>query len=180
MTSTGRSIEPCSSWTARWRETRCYDTKRSRRGNRGAGKGGRDRRWTQHCRTRDPTRRRQGWMLMRFTTRFSAPSAPLRWPCSIKTRSTTSSTSWPATAEMEKKTLFYFPGLSQILHLPGVFKCKKKKDRADSFVSILLEGRTQLWSLWVNQSKSITQLVISLAWWGELLLDDSETSQYDI
>ena len=142
MTSTGRSIEPCSSWTARWRETRCCDTKRSRRGNREAGKGGRDRRQTQLCRMRDPTRRRRGWTLMRFTTRFSAPNAPLRWPCSIKMKSTTSSTSSPATAETDKKTLFHFTGLSLILHLtaaPGVFRRKKKKERADSFFSILPE-----------------------------------------
>lgn len=95
MRSTGLSIEPCSSWTARWRQTRCCGTKRSRTGSRGTGKGGR---WRRHP-TRLPGPRQQGWTQMSCTTRCAAPSAPPRWPCSTKTRFTTSSTSWPATAE---------------------------------------------------------------------------------
>ena len=99
--STGRSIEPCSSWTARWRRTRCCDTTLSRRGSREAGRGGGARK-QKHLQTRLPTRRRQGWTPMKFTARCSAPSAPQRWPCSIRRRCTTSSTSWPATAEMDR------------------------------------------------------------------------------
>lgn len=104
MKSTGHSIEPCLSWTAQWRETTCYATKPSRRGNRGTGRGGRDRK-QKWQRMRPQTRCRWGWMLTRFTTRCSALSAPQRWPCSIKMRCTTSSTSWPATAEKTEQTL---------------------------------------------------------------------------
>lgn len=98
MKSTGRSIEPCSSWTARWREMRCYATKPSQRGNRGTGKGGGDRKQKRQW-TRLPIQHQRGWMLTRLTTRWSALSAPRRWPCLTKTRFITSSTSWPATAE---------------------------------------------------------------------------------
>ncbi len=125
MKSTGRSIEPCSSWTARWRETRCCATKPSRRGNRGTGRGGGGRKQKPQW-TRLPTRRRRGWTPTRFTTRFSAPSAPLRWPCLIKMKFTISSTSWPATAETDKLTVFHFMGLSLTRHLTaalGFFSC---------------------------------------------------------
>lgn len=98
MKSTGCSIEPCLSWTAQWREMKCYATKPNRGGNRETERGGRDRKQKQR-RVMLLTQRRQGWMLTRFTTRCSALSAPQRWPYLIKMRSTTSSTFWPATAE---------------------------------------------------------------------------------
>lgn len=98
MRSTGRSTGPCSSWTVLWSETRCYDTKRSRTRSRGTGRGGRVRGQNQR-KMKPPGRCRKGWTQMRCTTRSSAPSAPLRWLCSIRTRSITSSIYWPATAE---------------------------------------------------------------------------------
>lgn len=105
MRSTGLSIEPCSSWTARWRQTRCCATKHSRTGSRGTGKGGRWRRPP----TRLPGPRQQGWTQMSCTTRCAAPSAPPRWPCLTKRRFTTSSTSWPATAETQKRVENWHP-----------------------------------------------------------------------
>lgn len=95
MRSTGLSTEPCSSWTARWRQTRCCATKPRRTVSRGRGRGGR---WRRHL-TRLLGPRQRGWMRTSCTTRCAAPSAPPRWPCLTKTRFTTSSTSWPATAE---------------------------------------------------------------------------------
>lgn len=99
MRSTGRSTGPCLSWTASWSGTRCCATKPRRRRNRGRGRGGSSSSSRRRRRTRPGGRGRRGWTPTRCTTRSSAPSAPPRWPCSTGTRSITSSTSWPATAE---------------------------------------------------------------------------------
>lgn len=98
MRSTVRSTEPCLSWTAQWRRTRCCATKVNRRDNRGRGGGGRKPKLQQ---TKLPPRcRRCWWTRMRFITRCGALSAPQRWLCSIKMRFTIFLTSSPATAEM--------------------------------------------------------------------------------